>query len=71
MPLSTLLLGGLLALQAHALPGRDNPAILRRACPDYTSYASTPQYVHLPPIYAINWLGLTNASEVVLIVVAP
>ncbi|KAJ5900707.1 Meiotically protein [Penicillium subrubescens] len=42
MPLSTLLLGGLLALQAHALPGRDNPAILRRACPDYTSYASTP-----------------------------
>ncbi|KXG52688.1 Six-hairpin glycosidase [Penicillium griseofulvum] len=32
----------LLGLQVGALPERDNPAILRRACPDYTSYASTP-----------------------------
>lgn len=48
MLLSTILLGGLLALQAHALPERDNLAILRRACPDYTAYASTPQYVFLP-----------------------
>ncbi|CAI7648642.1 unnamed protein product [Penicillium pancosmium] len=42
MTLSTLLVGALLASQASAIPGRDNPAILKRACPDYTSYASTP-----------------------------
>lgn len=61
MPLSTLLLGGLLALQAHALPGRDNPAILRRACPDYTTYASTPQYVYILLIYngVVGLHGLT------------
>ncbi|KAJ6119746.1 Six-hairpin glycosidase [Penicillium sp. IBT 18751x] len=41
MPLSTLLVGSLLALQAGAIPGRDNAAVLRRACPDYTSYSQT------------------------------
>jgi hypothetical protein len=45
MTLSTLLVGALLVSQASAIPGRNNPAILKRACPDYTSYASTPQYV--------------------------
>lgn len=43
MSLSALLVGTLLTLQANALPGRDDPTILRRACPDYTTYASTPQ----------------------------
>lgn len=43
MPLSTLFVGSLLALQAGALPGRDNAAVLRRACPDYTSYSQTQQ----------------------------
>ncbi|KAF7716150.1 Exo-alpha-1,6-mannosidase [Penicillium ucsense] len=42
MPLSALLLGGLLASSTYALPGRDSPTVHRRACPDYTSYASTP-----------------------------
>ncbi|KAI2789513.1 Meiotically protein [Penicillium oxalicum] len=42
MPLSTWLLGGLLVSKANALPNRDNPVVLRRECPDYTSYASTP-----------------------------
>ncbi|KAJ5218882.1 Meiotically protein [Penicillium cinerascens] len=42
MPLSTLFVGSLLALQAGAMPGRDNAAVLRRACPDYTSYSQTP-----------------------------
>lgn len=43
MPLSMLLVGSLLALQAGAMPGRDNAAVLRRACPDYTSYSQTQQ----------------------------
>lgn len=43
MTLPVVLAVALLSLQAGALPGRDDPAILRRACPDYTSYASTPQ----------------------------
>ncbi|KAJ5611833.1 hypothetical protein N7528_008938 [Penicillium herquei] len=54
MPISTFLTAGLLALQVHALPGRDSPALMRRACPDYTTYASTPHApyssgpLHLP-----------------------
>lgn len=43
MNIPTALAIALLGLQASALPDRDDPAILRRACPDYTSYASTPQ----------------------------
>lgn len=43
MTLPAVLAVALLGLQAGALPDRDDPAILRRACPDYTSYASTPQ----------------------------
>jgi hypothetical protein len=42
MTLSVILAASLLGL-SNALPGRDNPAILKRACPDYVSYASTPQ----------------------------
>lgn len=47
MTFSALFVGALLASQASAIPGRDNNAILKRACPDYVSYASTPQYVPL------------------------
>lgn len=43
MPISTFLAAGLLALQVNALPGRDSPALLRRACPDYTTYSAQPQ----------------------------
>lgn len=43
MTLPAVLAVALLSLQASALPDSDDPAILRRACPDYTSYASTPQ----------------------------
>ncbi|CAG8903557.1 unnamed protein product [Penicillium egyptiacum] len=42
MTLFAVVAVALLGLQAGALQGRDDPAILRRACPDYTSYASTP-----------------------------
>ncbi|CAG8108950.1 unnamed protein product [Penicillium olsonii] len=42
MTLSTVLAIALLGTQATALPGRDESAIVRRACPEYTSYASTP-----------------------------
>ena len=42
MSLSTVLAVALLASQVNALPGRDRP-LLRRACPDYVSYSSTPQ----------------------------
>ncbi|KAJ5585023.1 uncharacterized protein N7459_004823 [Penicillium hispanicum] len=42
MRLSALLALALLGFEVSALPGRDDPAILRRACPDYTSYSSTP-----------------------------
>lgn len=38
-----VLVVALLGLQVNALPGRDHPALLRRACPDYVSYASKPQ----------------------------
>ncbi|KAJ5770283.1 uncharacterized protein N7511_002334 [Penicillium nucicola] len=41
MTRSVILTASLLGL-ANALPGRDDPAILKRACPDYVSYASTP-----------------------------
>lgn len=43
MALPAVLAVALLGLQTGALADRDDPAILRRACPDYTSYASTPQ----------------------------
>lgn len=43
MTLPAVFAVALMGLQAGALPDRDDPAILRRACPDYTSYASTPQ----------------------------
>lgn len=33
-------------LQVSGTAGlRDEPAILRRACPDYVSYSTVPQYV--------------------------
>jgi hypothetical protein len=42
MTLSAVFAASLLGF-ANALSGRDDPAILKRACPDYVSYASTPQ----------------------------
>ncbi|KAJ5102161.1 Six-hairpin glycosidase [Penicillium alfredii] len=40
--ISSVILAIALGLQATALPARDDPAILRRACPDYVSYSATP-----------------------------
>jgi len=54
MTFSALFVGALLASQASAIPGRDSNAILKRACPDYVSYASTPQYVPLQELNCNN-----------------
>ncbi|KAJ5709803.1 Meiotically protein [Penicillium malachiteum] len=74
MPISTFLTAGLLALQVHALPGRDNPALMRRACPDYTTYASTPHApyssgpLHLPyqrPTEACRTFSSASVEKVI------
>lgn len=61
MSLSRLLVGALVAAQVSAMLEPNNPTILRRACPDYTSYASTPQYVVSSAMVRIARLTLLSA----------